>query len=446
MLNARGRDGLGGAMRGSSVRPMVGPSWRGRLAARFSSLRHRNFRLYVGGQIVSLTGTWMQSVAQGWLMHRLTGSAFWLGLLGFAQFLPVMLLSLWAGAVIDRMDRRRLLVVTQGAFLVQAVVLAAVVTAGVARPWMVLALAGFFGVVNAFDMPLRHSFVVEMTGREDLGNAIALNSAVFNSARIVGPAVAGLLLATVGEAGCFWLNALTYVAVLAVLARMDVPRRPFLRRGTSLGAGLAEGLRYAWATRPLRRLLLLLGVTAGIGFQYQLLLPVYARDILRAGPRIYGLLVTAFGAGALLGALRLTRRAGRAGLRRNLLVGLGACGAGLVLFAWSRLVPLSLAAGAVAGFGLIVYVGSTNTLLQLTTEERCRGRVMSLYTLMFAGTAPLGSLLAGTVAQRWGAPVASSLSGAVMLAGATAVAWRSFAPARAPAGRATEPPPTERLE
>lgn len=425
---------------------MVGSPWRERLTARFSSLRHRNFRLYVAGQVVSLTGTWMQSVAQGWLMHRLTGSAFWLGLLGFAQFLPVMLLSLWAGAVIDRMDRRRLLAVTQGAFLAQAVALAVLVGTGTVRPWMVLALAGVFGVVNAFDMPLRHSFVVEMTGRDDLGNAIALNSAVFNSARIVGPAVAGVLLASVGETGCFWLNALSYLAVLAGLARMDLPRRAFFRGGPSLGAGLAEGVRYAWTTRPLRDLLVLLGVTAGIGFQYQLLLPVYARDILRAGPKVYGLLLTAFGAGALLGALRLTGRAGRPALRRNLLVGLGACGAGLVLFAWSRLVPLSLLAGALAGFGLIVYVGSTNTLLQLTTEERCRGRVMSLYTLMFAGTAPLGALLAGTVAQRWGAPVSSTVSGAILLAGAAAVAWRFSFPVRPAAGRAAEPPPTERLE
>jgi MFS family permease len=425
---------------------MAATPWRARLAARFSALRHRNFRLYVAGQIVSLTGTWMQTVAQGWLMHRLTHSAFWLGLLGFTQFLPVMLLALWAGAVIDRMDKRRLLVLTQVAFLLQATLLAVVVTTGVVRPWMVLALAGVFGVVNAFDMPVRHSFVVEMTGREDLGNAIALNSAVFNSARIVGPAVAGVLLATVGEGGCFWSNALSYVAVLACLARMDLPRRAFYRPGRSLGAGLAEGVRYAWSTRALRNLLLLLCVTAGIGFQYQLLLPVYARDVLRAGPRVYGLLLTAFGAGALLGALRLTGGPSRPGLRFNLMLGLGACGVGLGVFAWSRLVPLSLLAGALAGFGLIAYVGSTNTLLQLTTDDRYRGRVMSLYTLMFTGTAPIGALLAGTVAQRWGAPVATSVSAAFMLAGALVVVWR-FAPlTRPPEGRVAEPPSVDRLE
>jgi MFS family permease len=415
-------------------------------AVRFGSLRHRNFRLYWSGQLVSLIGTWMQSVAQGWLMHRLTHSAFWLGLLGFTQFLPVMLLSLWAGAVIDRMDKRRLLYLTQGAALVQAAVLAAVVTAGVTRPWMVLVLAGVFGIINAFDMPTRQSFVVELVGKEDLGNAIALNSTTFNAARIVGPAVAGVLLATVGEGGCFWLNALSYVAVLVSLARLDLPKREFFRRGRALGSSLMEGVRYAWATLPLRNLLLLLGVTAGIGFQYLLLLPVYARDILHAGPKTYGLLVTAFGAGALSGALLLTERSGRAGLLRNLLLGLAACGSGLALFAWSRAISLSLAAGALAGFGLILYVASTNTLLQLTTEDRFRGRVMSLYTLMFAGTAPIGALGSGAIAQRWGAPVATTVSAAVMLLGAVLVAWRFTVLARLQSDRVAEPAPTERLE
>jgi MFS family permease len=424
---------------------MAEASARTPFAARFSAFRHRNFRLYWSGQLVSLTGTWMQSVAQLWLMHRLTHSALWLGLLGFTQFLPVMLLSLWAGAVIDRMDRRRLLVLTQGAALVQAALLATVVTAGLERPWMVLALAGVFGIINAFDMPARQSFVVELVGREDLGNAIALNSAAFNTARIVGPAVAGVLLATVGEGGCFWLNALSYVAVLASLARLDLPKREFFQRGRALGSSLKAGVRYAWATLPIRNLLLLLGVTAGIGFQYVLLLPVYTRDVLHAGPKAYGLLVTAFGAGALCGALLLTGRAGRAGLLRNLLLGLTACGAGLALFAWSRLLPLSLAAGALAGFGLIVYVASTNTLLQLATEDRFRGRVMSLYTLMFAGTAPIGALASGAIAQRWDAPVSTTVSAVVMLIGAALVAWRFTVLARPQSDRVAEPAPTERL-
>jgi MFS family permease len=420
--------------------------------ARLRAFRHRNYCIYWTGQLVSLIGTWMQNVAQLWLMHRLTHSAMWLGLLGFTQFLPVMLLSLWAGAIIDRMDKRRLLFVTQGAALVQAAVLAAVVSAGIARPWMVLALAFVFGIINSFDMPARQSFVVELVDgvKEDLGNAIALNSAAFNTARIAGPAVAGVLLATIGEAGCFWLNALSYVAVLFSLTQIALPPRPFWRSGPAIGATLLHGVRYAWDTRPLRHLLLLLGVTAGLGFQYLLLLPVYARDILHAGAPAYGLLVTAFGAGALVGAVRVMGRSGRAALRANLVIGLLACGAGLAVFAWSRVLALSFAAGLLAGFGLIVYVSSTNVLLQLTTEDRYRGRVMSLYTLMFAGTAPLGALGSGAIAQRWGAPVSTSVSAAVMLGGVVIVLWRSailrglaLITGAAPTAE-NEPPPVER--
>ncbi len=427
-------------------------SGRGTLGTRFSALRHRNFRLYWIGQLISLVGTWMQSVAQGWLMHELTNSAFWLGLLGFVQFLPVMFFSLWGGVIADRVDRRRLLLWTQSLFLGQAAVLATLVTTGVLtkghpdRAWMLLVLAGFYGLVNALDMPTRQSFIVEMVGREDLPNAIALNSSAFNTARIIGPAVAGVLLAMIGEGGCFWINALSYVAVIWSLTRIVVPGREAARAALVRGSTLLEGVRYAWTTRPIRNLLILLGVTAGISFQYQILLPVYAKDILHSGPKVYGLLVTAFGAGALLGAVRLTEKHDRRGLRRNLLIGLTACGLGLAVFAWSRLLPLSLAAGALGGFGLIVYLASTNTMLQLTTEDRFRGRVMSLYTLMFAGTTPIGALLAGAVAQRYSAPVSTSFSAIVMLIGAFLVTRRLAALARLETGRVTEAAPTERLE
>ncbi len=417
---------------------------RAPLSTRFAALRHRNFRLYWSGQLVSLVGTWMQSVAQGWLMHQLTHSAFWLGLLGFSQFLPVMLFSLWAGVVVDHMDKRKLLYITQGAALLQAVALATLVSTRAVEPWMVLALAGVFGTINAFDLPARQSFIIELVGKEDLGNAIALNSAAFNIARMVGPAIAGVLVATVGEGGCFWSNAVSYLAVLACLALMDLARRE-PHAGRLTGTTLAEGVRYAWATLPIRNLLLLLGLTAGLGFQYLLLLPVYARDILAAGPKGYGFLVTAFGIGALVAAVRLTEKLDRRALRRNLLVGLGAAGIGLTVFAWSRAMPLSLAMGALAGFGLIVYVASTNTMLQLTTEDRFRGRVMSLYTLMFVGTAPIGALWSGSVAQRFGAPVATSISGAVLLMGAAWVLWRLTTMARLQAERPTEPVVAERV-
>src|SRR5438093_266653 len=227
------------------------------LASRFRALRHRDFRLFWTGQLISLVGTWMQSVAQGWLMHRLTSSAFMLGLLGFIQFLPVLVFSLWAGVVADRVDKRRLLLVTQASFLVQAAALAAVVSSGVVRPWMVLALALGFGVFNAFDLPARQSFLVELVGKEDLSNAIALNSAAFNTARIVGPAIAGVLVATIGEGGCFWLNALSYVAVIVGLALMSPSAHA--EKGRDADATLMEGVRYAWSVGPVRNLLLLLG-------------------------------------------------------------------------------------------------------------------------------------------------------------------------------------------
>jgi MFS family permease len=393
-----------------------------RLAVHFRALRHRNFRLFWTGQLVSLIGTWMQSVAQGWLMHRLTHSPLMLGLLGFCQFLPVTLLALWAGVVADRIDKRKLILFTQSAALVQAAILATVVTTGAVQPWMVLALAFMFGVFNAFDLPARQSFLFEMVGKEDLSNAIALNSAAFNTARVLGPAIAGVMVATIGEGGCFWVNALSYVAVLVGLMRMTPMARPAEARAAP--ATMRDGVRYAWNTPSIRNLLLLLGVCAGLGFQYMVLLPVYARDILHTGAQAYGLMVAAFGVGSLLAAGWMTRRLDRWDLRWNLLVGLAAAGIGMGVFAWSRSLPLTLAMGFLSGFGLILYVASTNTMLQLTTEDGFRGRVMSLYTLLFVGTAPLGALMAGVIAQRGGAPIATSVCAVILLGGALWVSYR----------------------
>ena len=380
----------------------------------------------------------MQSVAQGWLMHRLTSSALMLGVLTFTQFVPVLLFSLWAGAIADRVDKRRMLLVTQSFALAQAAALATLVSLGIARPWMVLVLAFLYGTFNAFDLPVRQSFLVELVGKEDLTNGIALNSAAFNSARVVGPAIAGILVATVGEAGCFWINAVSYVAVLASLARIRIDR---VERAAGPRAALLEGVRYAARTGPIRNLLLLLGVMSGLGFQYTVLLPVYTRDILHAGPGAFGLLVSAFGVGSLLSAVLMTRRLDRWDLRRNLLIGLSCAALGMAVFAWSCTLALSLVGGFLAGFGLILYVASTNTLLQITTEDRLRGRVMSLYTLMFIGTAPFGALLAGTIAQRYGAPWATTLSAAVLLAGVVWTAWRLRVLAAREAA-AVAPPPT----
>ena len=393
------------------------------------ALRHRDFRLFFAGQGVSLIGTWMQSVAQGWLMHRLTGSAMMLGLLAFAQFIPVVPLAMLAGVIADRTDRRRMLMWTQGLLLVQALVLAVLVSLDVVRPWMLLSLAVIYGIVNTFDLPARQSFVVELTGKEDLPNGIALNSAAFNAARIVGPAAAGVLVATLGEAGCFWINALSFVAVLASLLAL---RRPASARGAPRAPGhapvtrqtLFEGLRYAWSVPSIRQLLMLLAVCAGLGFQYNTLLPVYARDILHSGPAVYGWLFSAFGAGALVASLRMTIARERWALRRHLLFGLAAAGVGFVGFAWVRWLPAMVAFAALAGFGLILYVSSTNTLIQLTVDDRYRGRVMSLYTLFFVGTSPAGALIAGALAQRFGAPVATTACALILLAGAVWVSAR----------------------
>jgi MFS family permease len=391
------------------------PAW----TASFRALRHRNFRFYWSGQLVSLIGTWMQSVAQGWLMHTLTSSAFMLGLLGFVQFIPVLPLALFAGVIADRVDKRRMLLVTQSLLLLQATTIAAVVSAGSVKPWMVLALALFYGIANTFDLPARQSFVIEMVGREDLANGIALNSAAFNAARIVGPALAGLLLAGIGEAGCFWINALSFLAVIGGLAAMRLPARvPTAHDSKSVSSTLREGVRYAWELEPIRNLLLLLAVCAGLGFQFNVLLPVYTRDVMHAGPGTYGLLLASFGAGSLIAAARMTLQHDRWALRRHLLAGLTLGGLGMAGFAWVRWLPGMLTMGALAGFGLILYVSSTNILIQMITEDRFRGRVMSLYTLMFVGTAPFGALLSGAIAQRWGAPVSTSVCSVILLGGA----------------------------
>lgn len=419
------------------------------LISRFRALRHRNFRLYWSGQLVSVVGTWMQSVAQGWLMHRLTGSAFMLGLLAFMQFLPVMLLSLWAGVVADRVDKRRMLIAAQTGAMLQAVVLATLVSLGMIQAWMLIVLAFVFGLFNAFEMPTRQAFLVELVGKEDLSNAIALNSAGFNTARIVGPAIAGVLVATAGEGACFWINALSFLAVIASLfsLRLEAPTEE--QHAERRRASLMDGVRYAWSVGPLRNLLLLLAVSAGLGFQYMVLLPVYARDILHAGAQGYGLMVSAFGVGSLFSAVLMTRRLNRWALRRHLQIGLTAAGVGMVTFAWSRALPLTLFMGFLAGFGLILYVASTNTLLQLTTEDRYRGRIMSLYTLMFIGTAPIGALVVGAVAQRWGAPIATTCSSSLLLGGAVWITWRLRVIAAREAARgvarSTQPPVTEKL-
>jgi MFS family permease len=386
---------------------------------RFPALRSRNYRLYWTGQAISLIGTWMQSVAVSWLVWRLSKSPFLLGLVGVSMTLPILALSLFAGVVADRFVRRRVILITQTFSMLQAITLAALATWGHPPVWLVLALVAVMGIINAFDLPARQSFISETVEPGVLPNAIALHSAIFNAARLLGPALAGVVLATLGEAPCFWINAASYVAVLFGLWRMDLPA-PTARtagRGSAL-SHIREGVAYAWRTPRLRNLLVLLGTAGSFGFQYTVLVPIYADRILHAGSSGYGILMSAAGIGSLLAALTMTAKQDRKKLRRNLLIGLSLFGAGLIGFSLSRAFPLSFALNLVVGFGMVLYGASTNTLVQSTVDDAYRGRVMSLYTLMFIGTAPLGSFVLGSVALHFGAPWATRISGGLCVLGA----------------------------
>jgi len=383
----------------------------------FRALRHRNFRLFLGGQIVSLAGTWMQQVALSWLVYRLTRSPLLLGLVGFAGQVPTLLLAPVAGAWADRGNRRRIVIATQALAMVQALLLAALVLHGTASVGHVMALSVFLGLVNGVDVPTRQAFLVEMvTGRDDLANAIALNSSVFNAARLVGPAVAGFMIALVGEGVVFLLNGLSYVAVIAALYAMRLGPRPrAVGPLEPLPRRLAEGFRYAFGFPPIRALLLLVAVVSLMGVPFSVLMPVFATEVLHGGPRTLGLLMAASGVGALTGALYLAGRATVRGLGQVILVCVVLFGISLLGFALSRRLWLSMAALLGAGLGLMVQMASSNTILQTIVDDDKRGRVMSFYSMAFMGMVPFGSLLAGLLASRIGAPATVASGGVACL-------------------------------
>jgi len=395
------------------------------LGGGFPALRHRNFRLFAAGQGISLIGFWMQSVAQGWLVYRLSGSALQLGAVAFAAYLPILCLAPVAGVVVDRMPRRQVMLVTQTGLMLLALALGLVAAAGTVTVPLVIALAAGVGLLSAFDVPARQAFLVEMVGSADLPGAIALNSSLFNTARVVGPALAGSLVGAVGEAPCFLLNAASYVAVIAALAAMRLPPAAPRPAPPALADGLRSGIRYVWRHPSLRNLLLLLGVISGFGIQYQVLMPVFARTVFGAGAAEYGLLLTAAGLGALASGLGLAwRESSRAQQRRNLVLGLAVFTAGVLGVALSPSLPAAVACQAFAGFGMIRYTATTNTLLQLIVDDRFRGRVMGLHTVMFLGMGPVGGLALGALADAWGARLAAAVSGGVSLAGAVWLALR----------------------
>ncbi|MHB2017877.1 MAG: MFS transporter [Candidatus Xenobia bacterium] len=372
------------------------------------ALRHRNFMLFILGQQVSLVGTWMQTVAQSWLVYRLTGSAALLGLVGFASQIPSFLLGPVGGVAADRYSRHRIVVATQSSMMALAFILAALTLLGRIQVWHIFVLAVGMGIAMAFDIPARQAFIVEMVGCEDLMNAIALNSSMFNASRIIGPAVAGILVASIGEGWCFFANAVSFIAVIVGLLMMRLP--PFEREGEAPSplAHLMEGLRFAIAARPIATLLALLAVVSIFGSAYSVLMPIFADAILHSGARGLGILMGANGVGALVGALTLARREQVAGLGRLVAVSLAIYSVSLMAFAWSHLFWLSVALMVPAGYGIMLMLGSCNTLIQSMVPNAFRGRIMALYGMMFMGMTPVGSLIAGAIAQRWSAPIATA--------------------------------------
>jgi MFS family permease len=398
----------------------------------FRALAHRNFRLFFAGQTVSLIGTWMQQVAMSWVVYELTRgsdqggqdpSAYWLGVVGFASQVPSFFLAPVAGVLVDRWNRHRLIILTQALAMVQAFVLAGLTFSGLVTVGWIVALSVVLGLINAFDMPARQAFLTEMIDtKDDLANAIALNSSMFNGARLVGPALAAALLAAVGAAVCFLVNGLSYVAVLAALLAMRVPPRRSPPARKHLYHGLREGFAYVFGFAPIRAILLLVGLVSMAGMSYSVLLPLVAGKTLHGGAGTFGLLTTAAGFGALAGAVYLASRKTVLGLGRWILAAPAIMGAGLLVFSFSTEPALSLVALAVVGFAMMVHMGASNTVVQTIVEDDKRGRVMSLYTMAFMGMAPLGSLLAGFLADRYGPSVAIRVGAAACVAGSLAFA------------------------
>ena len=384
------------------------------------ALRHRNYQLFFGGQLISLTGTWMQQVAQAWLVYRLTHSAALLGLVAFFGQVPVFLLAPLGGAATDRVNRHRIIVWTQSVSMVLAFTLAALTLGGRVQVWHLFVLSALLGIVNAFDIPARQAFMVVMVGRDDLMNAIALNSSMVNGARIVGPAIAGAVVAAVGEGWCFLLNAVSYIAVIIGLLMMKVTRVRTPARGSqSAVSDIIEGFRFVGRTAPVRDLLILLGIISFAAMPYSVLMPVFADRILHGGPASLGLLMGASGVGALGGALSLASRKGVRGLGMWVAMSSFALGIALLLFASSRILWLSIVLLVPVGAAMMVQMAASNTLIQAMVPDGLRGRVMAVYSMMFMGMAPFGALATGAVGDRVGAPATVAVGAAICLGAAT---------------------------
>jgi len=405
----------------ASGKPAKSPtqSWRFILRA----LKYRNYRLFFTGQTVSLIGTWMTRVATSWLVYRLTGSAFLLGIVGFAGQIPTFFLGPFAGVWVDRWDRHRTLVVTQILSTLQSFALAGLALGGVINVTHIIWLSIAQGLINTFDMPARQAFVVQMVeNREDLGNAIALNSSMVNAARLLGPSIAGVIIAVSGEGYCFLIDGISYLAVIASLLAMTNLVRPPAKQRKAIIHELKEGWRYAFRSVPIRSILLLLGTVSLIGMPYTVLLPIFAKNVLHGGPHTLGFLMGASGIGALVGAMTLAARKSVRGLGRVVPIAAGIFGAGLIALGVSHVLWLSLVLMLIVGGAMMEQMAASNTILQTIVEEDKRGRVMSLYSMAFLGMAPFGSLLAGTMAAKIGAPRTVIFTGAVCIVAAAGFA------------------------
>lgn len=386
----------------------------------FGALAHRNFRLFFVGQGISLIGTWMQNVGEGWLILTLTNSPFYVGLTSALSSLGVLLFSLYAGVIADRTDKRRFIVFMQIAFMLEAFAVAILVWTGVIQVWHVLTLATLLGIASAFDIPMRQSFVYDMVGKDDLMNAIALNSSLFNGARVIGPAIAGFLIGAVGIAACYFLNGLSYIAVIVGLLMMRLPRAQRVETITSVWAGFREVLLYLRNDARLRVLMILTAVLSIFGFPYLTMMPVFARDVLHRGAQGYGALTASVGIGAVLGALAVALYSARIRARGKLmLTGGTAFGVLLILFAGSRSLALSMVLLGLAGCAMIVNNSITNTLLQTAAPDQLRGRIMGFYSFVFVGMAPFGAFLFGVVAEHSGVPTTIAAGGAIVAVAVT---------------------------
>jgi MFS family permease len=383
------------------------------------SLKYRNFQLFFSGQLISLIGTWMDNIAEAWLVYRLTGSSLLLGTVAFAGQIPVFLLAPVGGMVADRWNRRSIVIATQISSMILAFILAFLTLTKRITVAEVITLAALMGIVNAFDIPARQAFLVEMVGREDLMNAIALNSSMFNGARIIGPSIAGILVASIGEGWCFFANAVSYIAVIAGLLMMRMKRTARPAQFASPFEHIVEGFRFVRDTAPILAILLLLGLVSVTAMPYSVLMPIFAAKVLHGNARTLGVLMGATGIGALTGALVLATRTNVQGLGRWISNSCVAFGFALILFSFSRWFALSVLLLVPVGCAMMMQMASSNTLIQAMVPDRLRGRTMAVYSMMFMGMAPLGALLSGALAERIGAPWTVAIGGVgAMIGGA----------------------------